>query len=70
MEEKKQNSDLLINLSISTLIQFYHDKLLILFLILKKIMQSSIFQQELFQEDFKITVQNNFKKLLISTKLS
>lgn len=60
MEEKKQNSDLLIILSISTLIQFSHDKLLILFLILKKIMQSSIFQQELFQEDFKITVQNNF----------
>lgn len=58
--ETKQNSDLSINLYISTLIQFSHDKLLILFLILKKIMQSSIFQQELFQEDFKITVQNNF----------
>lgn len=36
MEEKKQNSDLSINLSILTLIQFSHDKFLIGFLIWKK----------------------------------
>lgn len=57
MEEKKQNSDLSINLSILTLIQFSHDKLFNwIFDLKKKIMQSLIFQQELFQKDFIIPV--------------